>query len=200
MFTLLVKHITNVVSLSNEEIILLTSHFKHKTLKKKQYLLEQGEVARYEYFIIKGCLKTFNVNQAGEESILSFSTENWWVGDLYSFWTGNPSSYSISALEDCELLYIDNDVLETLYLLIPKLERYFRILLKNAYVASQRRIILTINQTAEERYIDFIKRYPDLEQRIPQYMVASYLGITPEFLSKIRRKIAHKPVAVAAAE
>ena len=108
------------------------------------------------------------------------------------FFTGSPSSYSISALEDSEVLYIDNDNLEKLYLSVPKLERYFRILLKNAYVASQRRIILAINQTAEERYIDFIKRYPDLEQRVPQYLVASYLGITPEFLSKIRRKIVHR--------
>jgi len=192
MHTLLIKHITSVVSLSSQEITLVISHFKHKILNKKQYLLEQGSVSRYEYFVIKGCLKTVNSNAAGEESILFFSTENWWVGDLYSFWTGNPSNYSIIALEDCELLYIDNDSLEKLYVMVPKMERYFRILLKNAYIASQSRIVSNLGQTAEERYSEFTTRYPDLEQRIPQYMVASYLGITPEFLSKIRRKIAYR--------
>lgn len=192
MYESLIKHINQIVSLSDDEINLLNLYFKPRSFKKKQYLFEQGEVVKYEYFILKGCLKTFNLNEAGEEHILSFSVENWWIGDLYSFWTGNPSNYSVMALEDCDLLLIDHENLEQLYSRIPKMERYFRILIKNAYVAAQGRIIGNIGQTAEKRYIDFIAKYPNLEQRIPQYMLASYLGITPEFLSKIRRRLVHK--------
>lgn len=189
MYNGLVNHINSIVSLSNEEVTLLTSHFRQRLLKKKEFLFEQGDVVKYESFIVRGCLKTYAINEKGEEHILQFSIENWWIGDLYSFWTGEPGRYNIVALEDCELLTIDNESLEKLFLRIPKMERYFRILLKNAFIASQGRIYGNIGQSAEERYLDFINRYPSMEQRIPQYMVASYLGITPEFLSKIRRRL-----------
>ena len=189
MYNGLINHITNIVPLSNEDIILVSSHFRPRRVKKKQFLFSQGDVATYESFIVKGCFKTFAINEKGEESILQFSIENWWIGDLYSFWTGEPGRYSIVAVEDSEILSIDNNSLERLFLRIPKMERYFRILLKNAYIAAQMRIYGNLGQTAEERYLEFIDRYPLIEQRIPQYMMASYLGITPEFLSKIRRRV-----------
>lgn len=192
MYKTLLEHVNNFVSLNEEEMLLLQSSFRTRKLKKKQFLLIIGEVARLESFVTKGCLKTYYIDGKGEEHIVQFAVENWWTGDLYSFLTQTPSIYNIEVLEDCEVLQIDKEILDNLYIQLPKMERYFRMLVQNAYIASTRRVLGTISQPAEERYLDFIKKYPDLEQRIPQYMVASYLGITPEFLSKIRRRFMGK--------
>jgi CRP-like cAMP-binding protein len=192
MHKLLVDHINKFVELNDDEISLLTSSFKQRKLKKRQFLLNIGDIERVECFITKGCLKTYFIDDKGEEHIVQFGVENWWIGDMYSFLTETPSIYNIEVLEDCELLQIDKETLDRLYIQIPKLERYFRLLIQNAYIASTRRILGTMSKPAEERYLDFLKKYPDIEQRIPQYMVASYLGITPEFLSRIRRKFAGK--------
>jgi CRP-like cAMP-binding protein len=189
---LLIDHINKFVELTDEEIALLTNSVKHKRIKKRQFLLNIGDIERVESFIIKGCLKTYFIDDKGEEHIVQFGVENWWIGDMYSFLTNTPSIYNIEALEDSELLQVDQETLEMLYKRIPKLERYFRLLIQNAYIASTRRILGTMSKPAEERYTEFLQKYPDIEQRIPQYMVASYLGITPEFLSRIRRKFAGK--------
>jgi CRP-like cAMP-binding protein len=192
MHKLLIDHINKFVELNEDEIALLTSSFKQRRLKKRQFLLNIGDVERVESFITKGCLKTYFIDAKGEEHIVQFGVENWWIGDMYSFLTETPSIYNIEVLEDCELLQIDKETLDRLYIQIPKLERYFRLLIQNAYIASTRRILGTMSKPAEERYLEFLKKFPDIEQRIPQYMVASYLGITPEFLSRIRRKFAGK--------
>jgi CRP-like cAMP-binding protein len=189
---MLLQHINKFVELSNEEIALITKSFKHRRLRKKQFLLMIGDISRHEYFITRGCVKTYYIDDKGEEHIVQFGVENWWVGDLYSFLAETPSIYNIEALEETEVLQIDKPTLDGLYLNLPKIERYFRLLIQNAYIASTKRILGTMSKPAEERYVEFIKKYPDIEQRIPQYMVASYLGITPEFLSKIRRKFAGK--------
>jgi CRP-like cAMP-binding protein len=190
MYSLLIKHLSKHISLTNEEIILLTTAFRAKRLKKKEFLLHQGETSRQETFVTKGCLRAYYVNDKGEEHIAQFAVEDWWIGDMYSFLTDTPSTLYIEALEDCELLQIDRPGLEELYLKLPKMERFFRIIIQNAFIASQNRVISSMSKTADERYLDFIRKYPNIEQRIPQYQVAAYLGVTPEFLSRIRKKFA----------
>lgn len=192
MYSFLIRHLSRYISLEPQEISLLTDSFKPKQLKKREFLLHQGEVSRFETFVNKGCLRAFYIANKGEEHIVQFAVEDWWIGDMYSFLTGTPAMYTIEALEDCELLQIDKNGLEELYLKLPKMERFFRIIIQNAFVASQKRIISAMSQTADERYLAFIEKYPAIEQRIPQYQVAAYLGITPEFLSRIRKKFAGK--------
>jgi CRP-like cAMP-binding protein len=192
MYSSLIRHLSRCISLEPQEITLLTESFKPRHLKKKDFLLHQGEVSRFETFVNKGCLRAFYINNKGEEHIVQFAVEDWWIGDMYSFLTQTPAMYTIEALEDCELLQIDKNGLEELYLKLPKMERFFRIIIQNAFVASQKRIISAMSQTADERYLAFIEKYPAIEQRIPQYQVAAYLGITPEFLSRIRKKFASK--------
>jgi CRP-like cAMP-binding protein len=153
-------------------------------------LLQQGEVSRSETFVTEGCLRAYYVNDKGEEHIAQFAVEDWWIGDLYSFLTNTPSTLHIEALEACELLQIDRPGLEDLYLKVPKLERFFRIIIQNAFIASQNRVLSSMSKTADERYQDFIRKYPNIEQRVSQYQVAAYLGVTPEFLSRIRKKFA----------
>jgi CRP-like cAMP-binding protein len=192
MYSLLIKHLSRHISLTDEEVILLTTAFKPRHLKKKAFLLHQGEVSRQETFVTRGCLRAFYVNEKGEEHIAQFAVEDWWIGDMYSFLTATPSTLHIEALEDCELLQIDRQGLEDLYLKLPKMERFFRIIIQNAFIASQRRVLSAMSQTADERYLDFIRKYPNIEQRVSQYQIASYLGVTPEFLSRIRKKFAGK--------
>jgi CRP-like cAMP-binding protein len=192
MYTLLIQHLSKHISLTNEEIILLTAAFKPRRLKKKEFLLHQGEVSRQETFVTQGCLRAFSVNDKGEEHIAQFAVEDWWVGDMYSFLTGAPSRLYIEALEDCQLLQIDRPGLEDLYLRVPKMERFFRIIIQNAFIASQNRVLSAMSQTADERYLAFIRKYPNIEQRVPLYQIAAYLGITPEFLSRIRKKFQGK--------
>lgn len=190
MYPLLVKNLSRHISLNEDEIIKVTKAFKAVYLKKKAFLLHQGEVSRYENFVNKGCLRAYSVNEKGEEHIAQFAVEDWWVGDMYSFLTDTPSTLYIEALEDCELLQIDRQGLEDLYLKVPTLERFFRIIIQNAFIASQNRVLSSMSKTADERYQEFIRKYPNIEQRVPQYQIAAYLGITPEFLSRIRKKFA----------
>jgi CRP-like cAMP-binding protein len=190
MDSLLIQHLSKYISLDPEEIVLLTRAFKNKRLKKKEFLLRQGEVSRFETFVTRGCLRAYYVNDKGEEHIAQFAVEDWWIGDMYSFLTETPSTLHIEALEPCELLQIDRPGLEDLYLKLPKLERFFRIIIQNAFIASQNRVLSSMSKTADERYQDFIRKYPNIEQRVSQYQVAAYLGVTPEFLSRIRKKFA----------
>jgi CRP-like cAMP-binding protein len=192
MHAVLINHISKQITLDPEEIALLTAAFQPRQLKKKEYLQRQGEITRHEHFVTKGCLRTFHLDEKGEEHIAQFAVEDWWIGDLYSFLTQTPSRYSIEALEDCELLQISKPALESIYLKVPKMERFFRIIIQNAFIASQNRIISSMSKTADERYQEFIRKYPNIEQRVPQYQVAAYLGVTAEFLSRIRKRFAQK--------
>lgn len=188
MYDLILSSIARHIELSREEQQYFTSLLKHRTLRKKQYLLQAGDVSRYENFVTKGLLRAYTVDNKGQEHIAMFGMEGWWISDLYSFLTNTPATQHIDALEDSEVLSIEHSDLEKLYLQIPKFDRFFRILLQNAFVANQQRILASISQTAEEQYNAFIKKYPSLEQRIPQTQIASFLGITPETISRIRRK------------
>ena len=186
MHDLIFKNISRFISLTDEEKKIFISILKTKKLRKKQYLLQEGDICRYEYFVNKGCLRTYTINEKGQEHIVQFSIEDWWTGDMYSFLTRSPSVYTIDALEDTEMFCFDKPSLEDLYIKVPKFEKFFRHLLQNAFIASQRRIVESMSLPAEDRYCRFIENYPKMEKRLPLKQIASYLGITPESLSRIR--------------
>lgn len=187
MYQLIRSHISRYIQLSEEEFNHFISLTKHRKLRKKQYLLQAGDVCRYESFVLKGCLRAYSADDKGQEHVVQFAIEDWWIADLHSFLTQTPAAYHIDALEDSELLQLDKASLETLYRDLPQFERFFRIMIQNAFIASQQRIAAAISETAEQRYLHFIQKYPLLGQRVPQHQIAAYLGITPEFLSRIRK-------------
>jgi CRP-like cAMP-binding protein len=190
MFELLFQKFDEKITLSEEEKQLSRSFFIPKKLRKKQYLLQEGDVCKYVAFVEKGLLRSYTVNDKGTEHITQFAFEGWWIADQFSFLTGAPSEYNIEAMEDCELLLLTKQAEEQMLEKIPKLERFFRILLQNNLIATQKRLDSSLSQTAEERYNELIKDCPGtLPQRIPQHMLASFLGITPETLSRIRRQM-----------
>lgn len=194
LYHLILKNVQKHVTLTKEEKDIFTSMLKFKKLRKKQYLVQEGDVCKFEAFVNKGCLRAYSVDENGFEHIVLFALEDWWIGDLYSFLTQRPATYNIDALEDCELLLIDKKNLEDLYSKVPKFERVFRIMMQNAFIAQQQRIVESLSFPAIERYTHFIKKYPQLDQRLPQHQIASYLGITPEFLSKIRKSLSTKQI------
>ncbi|HQG38537.1 MAG TPA: Crp/Fnr family transcriptional regulator [Chitinophagales bacterium] len=189
---ILLKNLARFIELTPEEIEYLLSVLQVKKLRKRQYLLQEGDVCRFQGFVVKGCLRVYEADEKGAEHIVQFAPEDWWVGDLYSFYTGEKSQFNIEALEDSELYVFDNKNLEDLYAKIPKMERYFRLLMQNALIALSRRVLSSMSKSAAERYSDFIQRYPQIEQRVPNHQIASYLGIKPESLSRIRRQQSQK--------
>lgn len=188
MYDLILMNVARHVQLSAEEESYFKSVLHHRKLRKRQYLLQAGDVCRFENFVIKGCLRAYTVDNKGEEHIVMFGVEDWWIADLYSFLTETPAQQHIDTLEDSEVFSIEKTDLEKLYLNIPKFDRFFRIMLQNAFVATQNRVLASISQTAEEQYLAFIKKYPAFEQRVPQHQIASYLGIAPETISRIRKQ------------
>ncbi|MBK6266075.1 Crp/Fnr family transcriptional regulator [Marivirga sp. S37H4] len=188
----LIAYLSKYIHLSTDEKEILSEHVSYRKYLKGQFVVQQGDVCKYESFVVKGCLKTFYIDSEGQEHIVMFAVENWWAADLGSFITQSPADYNVQCLENTEVVQFSYEKLEALYLLIPKLERFFRIIIQKAYVASEKRIIGNFSLPARERYLEFREQYPDIEQRVPQYMIASYLGITKEFLSKIRSQIISK--------
>jgi CRP-like cAMP-binding protein len=157
-----------------------------KKIRKRQYVLHEGEVCRYQFFVNKGCLRSYHTDDKGLEHVAQFAIEDWWIGDMYSFLTGTPATLNIDAVEDSEIFYLDKPSMEQLYIDVPKFERFSRMQLQNAFVANQSRIIQAMSLDAEQRYCNFIEKFPQMEQRLPLKQIASYLGITPESLSRIR--------------
>lgn len=190
MFELLHDKIKENISIAEEDFTFCKTLFLPKKLRKRQYLLQEGDVCKYTAFVEKGILRTYTVDDKGTEHILQFSLEGWWIADLYSFLTGESSAFNIEALEDCELLLITKPSWDVLLEKIPAFERYFRIIIQNNLIATQRRLMGTLSETAEEKYIKLLKSHPDCVQRVPQHMIASYLGITRETLSRIRGQMA----------
>lgn len=185
----LLKYMNNYISLSKEEEDFLTSKLTYRKYLKGQYIVQQGDICKYECFVINGCTKMFYMDDDGQEHIIMFSIEDWWTADMGSFITQTPADFNIQCLENTELVMFPYDIIEELYERIPKLERFFRQIIERAFVASQKRIVRNFALTAKDRYLYFRKQYPKIEQRIPQYMIASYLGITKEFLSKIKSQL-----------
>lgn len=151
--------------------------------------MQQGDICKYECFVVSGCTKTFYMDAEGQEHIVTFSIEDWWTSDMGSFITQTPADFSVQCIENTGLIMFSYDIIDNLYTEIPKLERFFRQIIEKAFVASQKRIVRNFSLSAKDRYVYFKNQYPKIEQRIPQYMVASYLGITKEFLSKIKSQL-----------
>jgi CRP-like cAMP-binding protein len=192
MFEVLFQKLDEKIQLSEEEKELCKTFFIPKKLRKRQYILQEGDVCKYVAFVEKGMLRSYTIDEKGNEHIMQFAFEGWWIADQFSFLTGEPAVYTIDAIEDCELLLLSKQEEDQLLKRIPKFERYFRILLQNSLIATQRRLISSLSQTAEERYHQLINICPTIPQRVPQHMMASFLGITPETLSRIRRQITAK--------
>lgn len=185
----LIASINQYVELTDEECEILVGHLTSRNYLKGQFILQQGDVSKHETFVIKGCLKMFHINEEGYEHIVRFALENWWASDVGSFIDQAPANINVQCLENTEVIQISYENIQKLYILIPKLERFFRIRIEKGYAASQNRIIRNLSLTATEKYLDFRESYPQIEQRVPQYMIASYLGMTKEFLSKMRSQL-----------
>ncbi len=187
-FNVILRNVSRHITLTKGEAEIFRSLLTYRRYRKRQFVLQEGDICRQENYILRGCLRAYHIDRDGFEHVTMFGIEDWWISDLGSLITQTPAALTIDALEDTEVLQIDQASLEQLYQRVPKFERFFRILLQNSFVAHQRRILDIIARTAEERYEDFALRYPVFLQRIPQKHIAAYLGITPEFLSRIRRK------------
>jgi|TARA_B110000196_G_scaffold19241_2_gene15113 CRP-like cAMP-binding protein len=187
----LLDYINIYINLTVEEKTILLSKIIHRNYLKGQYIVQQGDICKSANFIISGCTKTFYMNKEGQEHTVMFSVEDWWTSDLGSFITQTPADFNVQCLENTELIQFTFENLEELYTKIPKLERFFRKIIERAFVASQKRIIKNFSLAAKEHYLIFKETYPEIEQRVPQYMIASYLGITKEFLSKIKSQLIH---------
>ncbi|WP_299522978.1 Crp/Fnr family transcriptional regulator [Winogradskyella sp.] len=185
------NYISNYIKLNKDELELLNSKVNERTYLKNQYIVQQGDVCKSANFIISGCTKTFYMDEEGQEHIVMFSIEDWWTSDLGSFITQTPADFNVQCLEPTTLVQFTYEHLEELYTQIPQIERLFRKIIERAFVASQKRIIRNFSLDAKERYKVFRSKYPEIDQRVPQYMIASYLGITKEFLSKIKSKLIH---------
>ncbi|EHQ29230.1 Crp/Fnr family transcriptional regulator [Mucilaginibacter paludis] len=188
MYNSLIEHINKFAQLNAEEAELITKSVSLKIIKKKDFLLKPGQVCKSNYFVIKGCLRLYFINRKETEHITQFAIENWWITDQDSFDHQLPSDNYLQAVENTTVIVLEKAVLDDLFIRVPQLERYFRLILQMVYTAWQRRIKYIYNQTDEERYRLFSQRFPEFMQRVPQYMIASYLGFTPQFLSKIRAK------------
>ncbi|WP_452598662.1 Crp/Fnr family transcriptional regulator [Pontimicrobium sp. MEBiC01747] len=176
------------VAFSDAEIDLFYSKLLVKTINKKDYLLKEQTICKYNYFIIKGVVRSFYIDVKGNEKITQFAIDNWWVTNMESFIKQTPSTQYIQALEETTVLYLSKDTLEQLYKELPKLERLFRIITENMLIANIRKKDIFLQMKSKERYTDFVKKLPNFIQRVPQYMIASYLEITPEYLSELRRQ------------
>jgi CRP/FNR family transcriptional regulator, anaerobic regulatory protein len=184
----LLNHIQKFVALSEEEQEILLRYITVSDVPKKDFLLRQGQVCTANYFILKGCFRLYYINDNGTDQILHFGIDNWWIADYDSLDKQVPSAFYLQAVEPSRVAVLKKAVQEELFEKVPKLERYFRIVFQKAYTASQMRIKYIYTFSGEERYHHFNNSFPGFVQRIPQYMLASYLGFTPEFLSKIRAK------------
>ena len=189
MFELLYSKLHSIIAVSDEEFNYCKTLFLPKKLLKKQFLLQNGEVCRHQAFVEVGMLRSYTIDEKGTEHIMQFSPEGWWVADLSSYITGEPSPFNIEALEDAELLLLSKASWDDLMNKFPKFEHYFRIILQNHLIATQKRLMQSITETAEEKYLRFIEMYPQCLQRVPQHMIASYLGITKETLSRLRKNM-----------
>jgi len=192
MIEVLFSHIQEKVSLTDQDKEAVQSFFSPKRLRKKQYLLQAGDVCKHLTFVAKGLLRTYNVDSKGDEHMSIFGWEGWWVSDFNSFLTGEPALFNIDAIEDSELLLISRSDYDALTLAVPIMDRYFRILYQNSLITKERRLMSSITHSAEEKYLLLVESNPQIIARIPQNLIASYLGIAPETLSRIKKNLAFR--------
>ena len=189
--TALINHINRFTELNASEKDLLGEFIQFKEIDNKEHLLKAGQICKANYFVVKGCFRMYSHTDKGTEQIIQFGIDNWWITDYTSLETQQPSHLSIQALEPGIVGVLDRQLQDKLFMQLPKLERYFRQVLQRAYAATLMRVHFIFNESGEQRYRNFNSLFPEFVQRIPQYMLASYLGFTPEFLSKIRAKKEH---------
>lgn len=185
----ILENINKIVTLSPQEELLFLSKIEIKTYRAKTIIVNAGEISQYSFFVNSGLLRSFNINDNIVEHVLSFACEGWWIGDMYSLISQKPGNLFIEVLEDAEVVLLSRENQNELFTQIPKLERFFRILTENSLVAHQERLMDNLSLTAEERFDKFCKRYPTIIQRVPQKQIASYIGVTPEFFSKMKSKL-----------
>jgi CRP-like cAMP-binding protein len=189
---LILQNVAKYIQLDSTETDFFLSLLQHKTIKRKEFLLKQGEISRTDNFIIKGCLRMYTIDDSGVDQIIMIGVEDWWIDDLYSFLTGSPATYFIDALENTEVLQITKNNLDKLFERVTKFERFFRIIFQNFIISQFKRIDQSLSYTAEQKYLEYIRKYPHIHQRVSQKQISSYLSITPVFLSMLRKKIASK--------
>jgi CRP-like cAMP-binding protein len=186
----LIAYFNRLLPLGEAEQSIVQTVFKERRVKRRQFILQEGDVCKFNTFVVEGCFKMYLVDPNGKEHNLQFAIENWWIGDIGSFHTERPSKLYIEAIENSVVLQISKADQLKLFIDYPKFNRIFRVMTENALVSTQRRILDNISSTAEERYLDFMTRYPHFFNRISNVQIASYLGVTPEFLSTIRKRLA----------
>ncbi len=185
----LIDYFNNLLPLDEGEASVVEGFFEERRVKRRQLILQEGDVCRYNTFVVEGCFRMYLVDEKGKEHNLQFAIENWWIGDIGSFHSEEPSKLYVEAIENSTILQIGKEDQLKLFVDYPKFNRIFRVLAENAMISAQRRILQDIGSTAEERYLDFVNRYPQFFNRISNVQIASYLGVTPEFLSTIRKKL-----------
>ena len=185
----IIQHIRKQITLTDEEAGMVHSCLESATFRKRDILAQEGKVCKRLYFVEKGCLRMYFLNKKGMEQITQFALEGWWLSDYQSFMNDTPSEYTIQAVEASKIVSIDHQNLESLLLTLPKLERYFRLMMQKAVAGAQTRSKLMYDMTKEEFYHHFSNSFPEFMLRVPQYMIASYLGLTPEYLSELRKKL-----------
>ena len=183
-----ITHIRHYVELSEPDVAIVERYAEPVELKRREYLVTEGQVCRCNYFVEKGCLRMFYINGKMMEQTTQFALENWWLSDYFSFAKQTPSLYAIQAVEKSLVIAIDSKRQDELFAEVPQLESYFRIMMQRALAASQLRVKLIYEFSKEEMYTHFVTSYPQFFQRVPQYMIASYLGLTPEYLSELRKR------------
>ena len=189
---LILENIAKHITLTSAEQDFILSKIEVHHFKAKTILLSSGEIARYSYFINSGTLRSFNINDNIVEHVLNFACEGYWIGDMYSLISQKPGNLFIEVLEDAEIVLLSKENQELLYSEIPKLERFFRILTENSLVANQERLMDNLSLSAEERFEKFCKKFPTIIQKVPQKQIASYIGVTPEFFSKMKSRLLKK--------
>ncbi|MBK8599511.1 MAG: Crp/Fnr family transcriptional regulator [Flavobacterium sp.] len=185
----IIQNISKHISLTSEEESFFLSKTEVKYYNAKTLILNAGEICKHSYFVNSGLLRSFTINDHIVEHVLSFACEGWWIGDMYSLLSQKPGNLFVEVLEDAEVVLLSKENQEILYQEIPKLERFFRILTENSLVANQERLMDNLSLSAEERFEKFCKKYPTLIQKVPQKQIASYIGVTPEFFSKMKSRL-----------
>ena len=189
MYTAIRKHIEQIIKLTDAEFEEFISILSVHKLRKKECLILPGSLVDTEYYVVKGCLKSFHTSENGDKSIIQFAIEDWWISDFKAFFNDCPAILSVECIEDSTVLGLKKSNLEELYMRIPKFERFFRIKTTRAFISLTGRVQAALEKESSELYLDFCKSYPNIEQRVPNYEIASYLGIKPESLSRIRKEI-----------
>lgn len=188
----LLEHFQKYLPLKDEEIDLINNRVSSRKIKRRQMILQESFVCKHYSYVVTGCFKMYGIDDKGYEHNIQFAAEGDWIADIGSFHSQKPSKLFIEAIEPSEIIQIEQQDLYFLYINIPKLDRIFKVIIENKYVELQNRVLQTFSSTAETRYLSFLEQYPHLSNRLPNTQIASYLGITPEFLSKIRKDLSRK--------